>query len=424
LRAIILNVRHSSTFIAAVVVAVVDVLLALGARATGLNLWADLLTGLSQASVYTGVVAAGFSAFEASRWSPSASARLRVSVRSPVAVRAVHVSAVIAPLIGGYLLALLALQIYAISTGAYGVPFAPWLIAIGAALVLAAVFGYCVGAAAGNHWYVPPAAALAFYALFVFIRVIRSSYGATSLFPAILNFDSVFASHIGTTMWGQIAFFLGLSAILVLIIRGGWRKAQRIQLSGLVALIAVPTIVGAAVVLSTNGQYTTGHNSRDFVCESTKPTICVNRGYSAALPLLEPRLHDMNSLVAGTGLTADRLEQNVEGSGDSTSQGARSLYIEQIDRDGMNFAVYRYVQKYGSATSCDQPIAGEEARLSEGYVDSWLSNYNDPWIGYGTFPGMKHLHALESLSTSEGNSWFRANYQAYMSCTLQFSDLP
>lgn len=402
-------------------VGIVNIALALVARTPGVNLWADLVTGLSQASLYTGAIAAGFAALEAGRWAPAAAPHLAASARAPVSVRALHAIVSIAPIVGGYLTSLLVLGTYGAVTGAYGSPYPPWLIALGGGLVLASAAGYSVGSAVGNRWFVAPAAAIGFYALFVVVRLTPVPFGAKSLYPVVTTMDSVFDRHLGAAMWGQTAFFLGLSIVLILIVKRGWRPALRAILGGVCVLAAAAAIVGAGTVLATNGQYTTGYNSRDFVCTSGPGlTTCLNRGYASAMPLVAQQFEKMNEKAAGTGLMATKLEQNVEGIGDAPAPDSRSVYIEQVNRASIAFSVYRYVEKYGGSYNCRDSTS----YLAHDYVDVWLSGDKDSITDVGDLPGLAQYRKLEALTPSEANSWFQAHFDLYLSCRLSISDLP
>ncbi|MFT4283460.1 MAG: hypothetical protein QM598_01335, partial [Protaetiibacter sp.] len=126
-----------------------------------------------------------------------------------------------------------------------------------------------------------------------------------------------------------------------------------------------------------------------------------------------------NTLAAGTELYADRLEQNIEGIGDSPSAGSRSIYLEQFgeSRD-LNFAVYRYVVKYSGVRAC---AADEDQMTAVIYVSSWLSGY------YYSLDGLanpERLAGLRALSPEKGNDWFVAHASEYFSCTLSLADLP
>lgn len=421
MRPVGLLIRHSTTLAGSLLIAGIYVWLALSARAPGLNLWSDLVTGLSSASLYTGTVAAGFSAFEANRWSAAAADRLRGSARNRILVRVQHATAVILPLLLGYVLALFVLGIFAAASGTYGSPFIPWLLAFGAALLLAATFGYVVGRAIGARWYVAPAAALLFYGLFVLIRVAPLPFWTKSLYPVITNTDSVFVYHISATMWGQVAFFIGLGAALIVV--ASYRSKAGVAVTTVAGFVVCALLIvsGASTVAGTGGQYTTGHNPRDFVCQKGSATVCVNRGYASALPQLERQFQQLNARAAGTPLVATRLEQNVEGIGDAPQQGARSVYVEQVGSPmDMAFAAFRYAIKYGGTRSC-QSMGADESSLAVAYVDSWLSGYT---TDTGDLPGIDHYRALTALPTRQANAWFQAHQPAYFSCTLKLADLP
>lgn len=418
--------RHSSTWILAALVTVVTVLVALTSRRDGLDLWADVVTGLSQATIFTGPLAAGFCAFESSRWVGPASSRLSGAVRVPVAARFLHASAVIFPVLFGYMLALAILALTGIFSGRYGAPYVLWLCALAASLVAAATFGYAVGIIGGRgKWYLAPLAALSFLALYVLSRAVPLPYGIRSLVPVVTNTDSVFVRHLPAAMVGQSLLFVGSSVLVLCIVGLGWRQATG-RMIMLVAGAVVITGVGAIAVLSTNGQYTTGFNSRDFVCdeEDAELTICLNRGYAQALPKLRKQFDELNRRAAGTDLVAVRLEQNVEGVGDEPGEGARSVYVEENNEFGVVFAASRYVTKYGGFYECDPEDMGGLVAVS--IVNTWLTGYDE--LGIGAFgdgaPGATEFQEFMKMDLHQGNQWMRAHETEYMTCTLVLSDLP
>lgn len=423
LRQLLTHTRRSSTWILAAIIAVLSVLIALTTRRDGLDLWPDLVSGLSQSGIFTGTLAAGFCAFESSRWVLPASARLAGSARSPLSARMIHAAAVIAPVLLGFLAAVAVLAVTGAVTQRYGAPYLPWLMALGAALVLAGTMGYVIGLVGGRRWYVAPLAALAFLGLYILSRLVPMPYGVKSLFPVIVNTDGVFVRHLPTAMLGQVALFLGVALILVCGVGRGWRHARRMAVA-VVAGASVVALAGGFAVISTNGQYLTGYNSRDFVCEGDELEICLNRGYADAMPDLRAQFEDFNDRASGTGLVATKLAQNVEGIGDEPSPGARSVYIEQNNDFGMQLAVARYVNKYGGIMGCDP--ADLEAFYAVGVVNTWLTGLDE--LGISTFgdgaPGKAELDRFMALDVEAGNAWFREHEADYMSCSLSLAELP
>lgn len=422
MRILLATARRSATLPAGFIIAGLVVWLALSSRTPGLYLWSDLVTGLSAVSLYAGVIAAGFTAFQAGRWALPAQDRYELSARSRVLIRAAHAAGVLAPIIIGFVLGLVALEIISLATGTYGSPFIPWLLAFAAGLFLASAAGYAVGALLGGAWFVAPAAAAGFYALYVLTRSLPLPYGVKSLYPVITNNDSVFVRHLAMTMWGQITLWCALGITLVLISGVQWHRNKRSRfLSATAAVVlAGAAILGSATVIGTNGQYVTGYNSRDFTCESSSATLCLNRGYAAAMnPLLE-QVDKTNTRAAGTPLVATRLEQNVEGVGDEPAPDARSIYVQQLAPGAMQFAVYRYLGKYGATPACND-TSDVQNLFATYYVDSWLSDYSDYDEEY---PSRQVLTNLRALPDPESNAWFKANVDKYLSCTLRYSDFP
>lgn len=404
----------------------------------GLNLWADVVTGLSSASLFCGLLAAGLSAFEGGRWTAANRARLIASARSPLADRLVHFIEVASPLLGGYLLALATRTIIAAVTGTYGSPSAWWLIALGSALVASAGFGYAVGAALAsrlnNRWFVAPAVAVVFLAGYIGLAAADLPNGVTRLYPVIIELDSVFSRYVTSTMAGQCVLFCSATALLVTAC-GSIERIRRPSsvLVGAMLIggaLVITAVGGATAIIASNGQLTSGYNPRDFTCETRGSlTACLNRGYAVALDAVTHRFTEMNSRAAGTPLVAHRLEQNVEGVGDVVSRGARSVYVEKFgsQRD-IAFAAGRYVEKYGGFARCGTnesllQAQADEAAYSELYVDSWLSGDSSS-LPFGTAPGESHLKSLRALSLPQANAWFRAHYARFEACELTFADLP
>lgn len=305
----------------------------------------------------------------------------------------------------------------AATQGYYGGLNVAWLMAIAGALLLSVAMGWVSGFLAPGQWYAAPGAAVVFYGLFVATRVVPLPYGVKSLYPVITNYGSVFVRFVEITMWSQLALFVGATVLLVLVVDGqlkSWFRRASAPIFASIGLIAV----GSVIVLATNGQYTSGFNSRDFVCAKGSTTICLNRGYQNAMSNVTPVFDRMSRLVAHTPLEFRRLEQNVEGVGDAPSQGARSLYLEQNDAESARLSAYLYLVRYGGSTTCADNY---DARIASFYVDSWLSQYTTDTDGY---PAKHKYENLRRLDPESGNRWLRDHYTKYMSCTLTFADLP
>lgn len=188
------------------------------------------------------------------------------------------------------------------------------------------------------------------------------------------------------------------------------------SLGGLAIAMAIG---GAGTLVVSNGQYTTGFNSRDFACEGQQVVICLNKGYQAAYEPLSEAIDYMNLRVAGTPVEARLLEQNVEGYGDEPSPNARSIYLEQLDTpNDISFVVERYLQAYGSPNCMFS--TGSEATVNL-FVNSWLSesHFYDEAIANDA-----RYQSLLALDAKEGAEWFKKNYAKYASCDLKFKDLP
>ena len=401
-------------------VLVVSLWLAFSARLPGLNLWADLVTGLSSASIFTGALGAGFAAFEANRWTNANVYRARYGYRSPAHIRLWHWGATIAPLLAGYCLSVLALYVYAVGSGTYGTPSLAWLVALGSANVAASSFGYALGSFFGRFWLVAPAAAILYYSLFIFFQSAPLPFSVQSLFPAVTNLDSVFVQHIETTMIGQTLLWLAVAVLIAVLVGGGWRRRQSLLLGSVVGVLVVAAVFGGSLVVLTGGQYTTGYNARDFQCKAASATICLNRGYANGLGPLSDQFDRLNSIVEGTPLYATRLEQNVEGVGDAPSPGSRSVYLEKLENDeDIQFSVYRYVNDNGGSAMC--ALADDNVRIAMLYVESWLSEYFYLLDG---LPGAERLEALQSLEGDAAREWFHSVRDLYFTCSLSLNDLP
>lgn len=410
---------RTTTWWAGALVAVVEVGLALSARTPGLNLWADLVTGLSTAGLFSGVVAAGFAAFEAGRWAPVASQHGRATARSAALTRLLHAGVAAIPVLAGYLLALAVLTLCAIVTGTYGSPSVSWLVAIAATLVGATGFGWLVGMVGRGRWWVAPIAAVGFYAGYVIVSILPLPRGLQVLYPAVLAGDYVFVQPVLPTMLGITLFSLATAVIAVLVAGVSRRRSGRIAvLIGAVA--GVVALAGVGASLSTGGQYTDTYNPDDFTCQHGGITVCLNPGYAAALPALHRQFAKVNRIAAGTPLAATRLEQNIEGD-PPPANGSRAIHLEQLaGPSDLTFAVYRYLTEYGISTSCRD--TGAYTTGPRAIVDLWLSGSTEtrPQNARET----RQYQALRAFSTQEGNTWLRRHYRQYAACTLTSRDLP
>lgn len=416
---ILLNlVRRSATLWAGVIIAGIEVWLALSARQPGLNLWADLVTGLSLASLYVGVIAAGFSAFEAGRWAPATSGHARGAARHPALVRMAHAAAAAVPILAGYLLALAVLGGYASLSGAYGAPSAGWLVALASGLLAAVGFGWVVGSVGRGLWWAAPAAAVLFFAFYVFVRALPLPYGVKVLYPVMLVPDYVFVRPVLATVLGMAAFSVAVVVLVLLLLGAGYARSRRgVAIACVIA--GVFATGGAAAALSRDGQYTEAYNARDYTCDRRDVIICVNPGYAAALPPLRRRIELMNTRAAGTSVVATRLEQDIEG-GPPPRTGTRSIHVEQLAApDDIDFAVYRYVTQYGISETCRD--TGNYSTGPRALVDTWLSGFR---ASERTPVEERAYDALRALPVHRGNAWFRDHYRQYFFCTLRLTDFP
>lgn len=412
MRAILLR---SPVGLGGILIAVIATTLALSRQTIGFNLWPDRVNGLTAASVLTGVVAAGVAAVEANRWEHANRWRLRMAARRQLVVRGGHALTVLLPLLLGYGLAVAIISVNAVFTGAYGSPSTLWLVSLACALLLSGTMGYVAGVALPYRWYVGPTVGLAFYITYVVIIIMNVPYGVLSLFPASVNFFTVFTGVITATVVSQIVFFVAVSALLFLLV-GLRQKTSAAALSGLIVLSAAMVGAGATTVAA-NGQVTTGQNPGDFSCAGSNPELCVNTGYAAAGQALHSEFQRFNQLTAGTPLAASRLEQNVQGIGDNPSSGSRSVYLEQwASQSDLSFSVFRYVQKYGSLSECNDP---NNAFIIQ-QVNSWLSGFYESSAGADD---NEISRRLASFSAADGAAWFQQNYRAYSSCTLTGADV-
>lgn len=416
-----LFMRQSFALFGGLLVFVVSFSLPLVTLTPGLKLWPDLVNGLSVASVYNGVVVSGIAAYEAAKWRTNNLDRVRLSSKSQLAIQAQHLCAIVMAQLVGFVLAVVALTIYAQINGFYGSPSIPWLGAIAAALVISAVFGYVIGFVLGTAWFVPPLVAVGYFFTYMMVRASALPNGIKAMYPSITENDHVFVKHLNSAMYGQIMLWLGLSLLLLLLVTRSTGIGSRVQpsmmsLGGLAIAIAIG---GAGTLVVSNGQYTTGYNSRDFSCEGQHVVICLNKGYQAAYEPLSEAIDYMNLRVAGTPVEARLLEQNVEGYGDEPSPNARSIYLEQLDTpNDISFVVERYLQAYGSPNCIFS--TGSEATVNL-FVNSWLSDshfYNEAIADDARY------QSLLALDAKEGAEWFKKNYAKYASCDLKFKDLP
>ncbi|HEU5222640.1 MAG TPA: hypothetical protein VFU07_03050 [Candidatus Lumbricidophila sp.] len=419
-------VRHSTTGAIGAAIGIAGVLLALHARREGLNLWTDYITGLSQASIYTGTLAAGVSAWEARRTHKPLVARLLVSSRPVVAVRVAHFASVAAPLALGFVIGVALLWAIGLATGVYGSPFIPWIGALVGAILAASAFGYGVSAVSRNQWYSPPLAAILFFASYVILQLLHAPNWSRALFPVIMNVDSEFVAHVSTTMFGQIVAYLSFVILVPVLIAVAAKRRRGPSGFILVATLIAGVGLGASLIGLRNGQYVTGQNPGDFVCEGARPQVCVNPGYRAGLAKLVTAFAELSQKSSDSDLIASRLEQQVEGIGDSPTRPARSLYIEDLSESGIAFSVARYVDRYGGGIACRTSEHTYDQHLANAVVQAWLSNFDE--LGFGGAspmePGAAEFRRLTALGPVAARSWFGNHVRQYMSCGLTLADLP
>ncbi|MDR6166177.1 hypothetical protein QE367_000381 [Microbacterium paludicola] len=393
----------------------------------GLHLWSDRVSGIGEATVVTGTVASGLAAWSASRWVDLAGDRIASSARPRSLVLLRHIASVVLPLVAAFPVALAVITAQAMVTKSYGAAYGPWLAAIAGTLLLAATGGYALGFIIGRRWFTAPLVAALFFGCYVFAQSSAPSFGVRSLYPVILNRDTEFARYYPETMLGQAGFFVALSIASFFLLVSMVTTGRRRWLSVVALFTAASLAAGSSIgVLERNGQYLTGYNSRDFVCLGDAPVLCLNRGYAQALEPLHERFDSLNEKVAGTDLSATKLEQNVEGIGDQPSDGARSVYLEAIGDADLDFAVSRYVQKYGGLESCYRNERPYENLLALIIVDTWLSGFDEYGLDMAGEAelGAREWQRFKGASTTEGNRWLVDNADRYFSCEISLAELP
>lgn len=386
----------------------------------GVLLWSDISAGLNQSSGLVNPLLAGLMAWEGGRRAGGGFRwRLGGARRDPLLPRVAHVAGLLFWPALAALIVVVGLTIYMSAAGGYGHPVWGWLFATTAGGVASAVIGYFTGALTGPKWFIAPVVALGIY--FGWIIVSQPQFlphGVSQLYPTAVNGTNPFVKYIGATFVGQVIWYLAASLVLVLVlsslVRGLTLRQCLVSMVGVAALAT-----GVTLIQTTNGQITTGYNARGYQCQDQPVEICVHRAFSDGLSQLEMEFQDFNHRVRGTELVASRLEHNVAGKGDNPSEGARSLYVENLGSNFATYAVDYYVEKYGGIRKC----RSQESYNSHSVIDSWLKSERSWQLQSPTEAG-DAARRFTGLTEAQRHSWFVQNEDAVLTCRLTATDLP
>ena len=393
---------------------------ALSMLRTDVPMWGDITAGIAASGIFVNPIVAGLAAWEAGWRGRPLRARSLGSARALGAGTIVQLSAMMCWLALSYVLAFVIVCVeMAGRGGAYGVANRWWLASAVSGSLLALVGGYCAGLGLRGRWFAGPLATVLMYLGFAAVSGTGLPYWVTQAYPDTLNSTNPFVVYILTTFVSQIAWYLGITAILMAVLAWGRRPARwpRPSLIAVVVLAIVPG-AGLAGLISTNGEITRGHNSRDYRCGVHPLPICVNTAYAKGIPALEKAFHDFNGRVAGTQLVATRLEHNVQGVGDRVSPGARDLYLEDLGPGFAESAVEDYEQTYGGLEKCTSP----GSTVAHEIVDSWTVGLPLPDVGVPSAV-MDTPGSFWRLASAGRTQWLVAHESEFRSCTLTIADL-
>ncbi|MFC6357116.1 hypothetical protein [Luethyella okanaganae] len=299
---------------------------------------------------------------------------------------------------------------------AYGAPVWPWILSSSAGTLLAATIGYVSGIWLGSRWFVGPVVAITLFILRVAITARGLlPYWVVQAYPTTLNTTNPFVEYVTVTFLSQTLWYLSLAVLLVLLVSFVGERRDWSMIA--VLPVAAAMTMGLLGLHATNGQVTRGYNERNYVCQSTPIDVCVHSAFEAGLPELETAFTAFNARIAGTSLVANKLEHNVGGVGDTVSDGARSLYAEDLGPGFELNTLTLYLQSYGGIQLCTE---AESASL-HAVVDGWILGQPDQIFGI-TDVAKANPNSFWNLDDSGRHAWLVGHEKPYLACTLTSQD--
>lgn len=405
------HLRISSVKALTPLLVLAPILVVATSQRVGVYVWSDVSWSFNQASALSNPVVAGFFAFEGARLG-GADQRLRLaSAARPLRGLMFRLAGGMTWLILANVVGFCILAIYIVVHGGYGFPVWGWHIATILGTFVWALLGFALGAMFGKRWYVYLASALASYFIWLVLTgIARPPYWIVQLYPTALNGTNPFVRYIYLTMLGQSLWYVGLTLVIVAVL---CNQLRILRVGSAMLISGVSCIIGCIAVISTGGQFTTGYNSRDYTCGQAKPIVCTLRPFAAGNARIASAFAGLNRRASETPLAVQKLEQQVEGVGDEPSEGARSLYIEDLGPGFANIAVEEYVQHYGGSENC----VDADHMIAHSILESWLAGERSPFTE-ADGDVRRAARFLADGATSKQIAWFKANYSAFESCTL------
>jgi len=415
------EVRTSLTLWTTPVIVLAVLYCAVIALKEGVYLWSDATQGLTTASLFLNPLLGGVTAAAAGRRERGGFSE-RIAGASDNAWRArlfFFAGITAAPALAGSL-GVVAVVIYMNANGAEGDISWIWLVATTAGAVLCCAIGFALGIVFEGRWYVSVAVAVVLYFGWSLLQGSGLPFWIIQSFPTTFGGSNPNVRYIYATFIGQIFWYLGLAVVLTSVAffrkSGVTQRVRRVT----TATAAVAASVGLFLIISTNGQITTGYNARDYDCTGGSVELCLTPGYDRGADALQGAFYALNERAAGTPLVATKLEQNVEGIGESVSAGARAVYVEDLSPGFEGLSVSRYVQKYGGQVNCTED---PDSAYAEDIVTAWLVGEPSWLLGAGG-PGQDAAQRFADSDEATRRAWFATNYDAYQACSIQLAVLP
>jgi hypothetical protein len=421
MRIIWLETRHAGTKWLAPALVFFALFISLTELPAGLYLWSDATSSLDSASGVINPLVTGWFVWEVGRRERAGfGTRLGLSGQRTFVARLAHLTGMMVWILASGLLSTGILAIYLGAHSAWGRPIWAWVFATASGTVLSAALGAAIGRLARGKWWAAPLAAMGLYFVFIALSAVLHRvvpYWITMLYPIAYSGTDAFVAYIEATFVGQIMWYLGVSAVLVLILdRTAGHRTTVARLSAVLVCVIVAS-AGAGIVAANGGAISRGFNARIYKCASVQISICVHPGYAAGLPKLERAFQHLNQRTNGTSLHAAKLEQNVMGVGDVVSPRARDVYLENLAPGFARDSMTDYVLQYGGAYSCRT----SDSQTAHRIVDDWLTDNRGDLDTFGG-SDLRVAIRFRDLTDAQKNSWLRTHEKAYFSCHLDESD--
>ncbi|PRX50386.1 hypothetical protein B0I33_102507 [Prauserella shujinwangii] len=395
--------------------------------------WNNAVASLHIGVLLSGPLVAGIGAFTATRERRRKLEYLRVlSARHPAAGPAAELTAVVLWALVGYAIVTAAVLVTTASNSGWGSPHLLWLATGAGGLALHAVLGYLVGRLWPRVWVAPAIAVLTY----LLATAIQGQPNAGYYFLSTVTTRPADAFHtLNSALFaGQLAWYVGLAASLVLLWAAGLTARGRGHLLAASGLAVAVTATGASSVYGSETRALIDKRTPvEYRCTPAQPTVCVHPVFRPGLPELAAAFARLDRRTRGTPLEFDRVEQRPYRLLSRFPSEARVFAVDDLGAGYVTRALTSYVSHQLDSRSprCQSPPPGgdnEQAAKRDWLTSVQLNQVVVSWLTE-TRTGALGIPAVArsadwfgTLSESEKRTWLAEHFQRFATCQLDPAD--